>query len=74
MVCDRVLYRTVVQTVFFLGIMAGGIFFGTMSDSGILRRDSLNTTCGRDDELTAQALAKKMDSVDDVKTELPPGN
>ncbi|CAF4713845.1 unnamed protein product [Rotaria sp. Silwood1] len=36
MVCDHVLYRTVVQTAFFLGIMAGEMFFGTMSDSRFL--------------------------------------
>ncbi|CAF5006501.1 unnamed protein product, partial [Rotaria sp. Silwood1] len=40
---------------------------------GILRRDSLNAACGKDDEPTAQVLAENMDSVDDVKTELSPG-
>ncbi|CAF5127797.1 unnamed protein product, partial [Rotaria sp. Silwood1] len=32
MVCGRILYRTVVQVAFFLGIMMGAIIFGSMAD------------------------------------------
>ncbi|CAF0749054.1 unnamed protein product [Didymodactylos carnosus] len=32
MVCDRVIYRSIVQNVFFVGYMVGSIFFGMLAD------------------------------------------
>ncbi|CAF1248938.1 unnamed protein product [Rotaria sordida] len=32
MVCDRVLYRTAVQVAYFIGVMVGAVFFGSMAD------------------------------------------
>ncbi|CAF4680516.1 unnamed protein product [Rotaria sp. Silwood1] len=35
MVCDRTIFRSIVQNIFFIGYMVGSIFFGIFADKGI---------------------------------------
>jgi MFS family permease len=39
MVCDRTVFRSAVQNLFFVGYMVGSIFFGIMADKWVFKRD-----------------------------------